>query len=211
LGDDERSDHAQPRTVSRLNHDRPVFKVIDAGGGERIRTIAEDFRSARAEDWRKARRPAPRSKPPSGCADCGTTKAVQPKARRCAACLADVKRVVAAQQRLKSVWAATGVVEAAEGEKQRLVIHNAKTRIAKRRRANSQPVVARRRAAGASAGARTTKPNVKAAERAAEATRKELLLARTDWEKQLLRERHRRAQEALTRAQRLDAQRRSLS
>ena len=48
-------------------------------------------------------------------------------------------------------------------------------------------------------------------ERVVEAARKELLLARTDWEKDLLRAKHARAQEELSRLQKLDGVRRSLS
>jgi hypothetical protein len=99
---------------------------------------------------------------------------------------------------------------AGRGEKQRRVIQGAKANIAKRRRVNAQRQRQPEKAAGVTGGKRAQRPNVQAAERAAEAARKELLLARTDWEKQLLRERHRRAQAALTQAQRVDRQRRSL-
>ena len=194
--------------MSRINHDRPVLKVIDAGGGERIRTIAEDLRAAQAADRSSARRGEGQLR----CGKCRATKKVVLPYRRCRGCLADEEAIAKARRHLRGLSA--GAAAAASGQagaKYRRSIAAAEERIAERRRANGgrTSVPTPRKVNGGQAAAR--RPNVQAAERAAEAARKELLLARTDWEKQILRERHRRAQEALTRAQRLDRQRRSLS
>ena len=34
-------------SMSGLNYDRPAFRVQDAGGGDRIRTIAEELQASR--------------------------------------------------------------------------------------------------------------------------------------------------------------------
>ena len=62
-----------PRGMSGLNHDRPQFKVGDAGGGERIRTIATI-----AEKLCDIQRAAPVSAPPgaSRCGLCGSRREV---------------------------------------------------------------------------------------------------------------------------------------
>ena len=197
--------------MSRLNHDRPVFKVIDAGGGERIRTIAEDLRAAQAADRREARRAVPAGNGPLRCRACGSAKNVQ-KSRRCVACAADEQRIKKAQQRLDALRT-SGAMAAGPtvGAKKRRVIQAAKTDIAARRRANGSRVPEPRKPSSGTRATSTPRPNVQAAERAAEAARKELLLARTEWEKQVLRQRYRRAQEAVTRAQRVEGQRRSLT
>ncbi|MGY1748842.1 hypothetical protein [Modestobacter sp. SYSU DS0511] len=187
--------------MSRLNHDRPVLRVIDAGGGERIRTIAEDLRAAQRADRMRHRQ--------LRCTSCGTTKKVVLPYRACRGCLADTRTITQGKKKLRSLGGAGAAASSAAAGRCQASIAAAEARIAQRKRTNSgrSPQATPRSGSQKTASPR---PNLRAAERAAEAARKELLLARTDWERDLLRGRLKKAQEALATAQRLDRQRRAL-
>jgi len=69
--------------MSNLNHERPVFRVIAAGGGERIRTVAEDLAAAQAD----LRREAASSDTRPRCGSCGSRREVKGTLTpRCADC-----------------------------------------------------------------------------------------------------------------------------
>jgi hypothetical protein len=63
--------------MSGLNYDRPALRVQDAGGGERIRTIAEELQASRKSRVRAE---------PKRCRGCRAIKEVMDGA--CRACLA---------------------------------------------------------------------------------------------------------------------------
>ncbi len=196
-------------SMSGLNYDRPAFKVRDAGGGERIRTIAEELQSSRKSRGRAE---------PKRCRGCRAIREVMDGA--CRACLADEQliqsakrklnpkqsRKANAQGRLKSQEPSISNRDKAALNRQ---IGEARARIAERRArvaASQEPRRTKRPSAPAS-GSRS----IRDLERVVEAARKELLLARTDWEKDLLRAKYARAQEELSRLQKLTGARRSLS
>lgn len=81
--------------MSNLNHDRPLFKVLDAGGGERVRTIAEELEDARVSPpaGPDRRRAVPK------CELCGSTK-VSSRRLRCATCVAETETVREARLQL---------------------------------------------------------------------------------------------------------------
>lgn len=70
--------------MSNLNHGRPFFKVMDAGGGERIRTIDEelDVANVGTSAGRSSQQAVPR------CELCGSTK-VSSRRLRCTRCVAE--------------------------------------------------------------------------------------------------------------------------
>ena len=74
--------------MGNLNHERPQFRVMDAGGGERVRTIKEELDLARAGAAveQNGRRVVPR------CELCGSTK-VSSRRLRCAQCVSDTEKV----------------------------------------------------------------------------------------------------------------------
>ena len=68
-----------------MNHRRPALKIADAGGGERVRTIAEDLSNARAAD-----RDLPIPVTGDRCGACGSRRDVAGALTpRCAGCRAD--------------------------------------------------------------------------------------------------------------------------
>lgn len=70
--------------MSNLNHERPLFKVMDAGGGERIRTIGEEVDVAKAG---VSAGPSGRPAVPR-CELCGSTR-VSSRRLRCTHCVAE--------------------------------------------------------------------------------------------------------------------------
>ena len=58
--------------MAGLNHERPLFKVIAAGGVDRVRTIAEELAVAQAK--LRSREESKPERPP--CDSCGSRKDV---------------------------------------------------------------------------------------------------------------------------------------
>lgn len=75
--------------MSRLDHGRPMFKAIDAGGGERIRTIAEELRGSRP---RASAKPGP-------CRSCRAVRQLTEGV--CRACRADRQLIASAGSQLQ--------------------------------------------------------------------------------------------------------------
>ena len=192
--------------VSRLDHDRPIFKVIDAGGGERIRTVSEELNATRGARSRA-------QVAASTCGSCGARKKVTVNGgrSRCSACLTDEGTIRSANKKLRALvqLKQDGLVQAdATGSGYRSQVAAAESRIAERAKTNGfgRRGGARRTPARPSSGA----ADLRKAERAVEAARKERLLARTEFEVGITRERLKRAEQELARLQRQGRIRRSL-
>ncbi|SHG42329.1 hypothetical protein [Geodermatophilus nigrescens] len=194
--------------MTKLNHGRPALRTTDAGGGERIRTIAEELAaSQRARSDSEPRR----------CRSCGNRGHVMDGA--CRACLADERVIKSANRKLHPRKNGKGnsqgrlaYVDEPQGKIDRRAlqrqIDEARARIAARKRRVSH---APRPQAGPRPGGRVVgTADLKKAERAVEDARKDLLMARSDWEKDILRGRYRKAQEELSLLQRQVNARRSL-
>lgn len=84
--------------MSNLNHERPLFKVLDAGGGERVRTIDEELHGAGVHGPTGVqRRPsAPR------CELCGSSR-VSSRRLRCERCVAETQTVREARKQAPAV------------------------------------------------------------------------------------------------------------
>jgi hypothetical protein len=194
--------------VTKLNHGRPAFKAIDAGGGERIRTIAEEIAASRR---------ASSTAEPKRCRSCGAQGQVMDGA--CRPCLADEQVIKAANRKLqpkrsRKANAQGRLAFSDESEKNidrgalQRQIDEARARIAARKkRVSSAPTRQTRARSGTRvAGA----ADLKKAERAVEDARKDLLMARSDWEKDVLRGKYTKAQQELSLLQRQANARRSL-
>ncbi|MGZ4665259.1 MAG: hypothetical protein ACXV5Q_09525 [Frankiaceae bacterium] len=187
-----------------------MFKAIDAGGGDRIRTVGEELnasRRLRAKEVAKA----------STCGSCGARKKVTAATARCPACLTDEATIRSAKKKLRAIaeLKAEGRVRPdATGSQYRDRIVAAEDRIAARATKNGlarqlgterrHPVPRAQRPPAGDAAA------IHRAERVVEAARKERLLARTDFEVEILRERLARAQQELERLRREQHARRTL-
>ncbi len=194
--------------MTRLNHGRPAFKAIDAGGGDRIRTIAEELAASQR---------ARSDSEPKRCRNCGTRGQVMDGA--CRPCLADERVIKSANRRLNPRKSRKGNAQgrlASFDEPQEKIdrralqrqTDEARARIAARKRRISH---APRPQAGPRPVARAVgTADLKKAERAVEDARKDVLLARSDWEQDILRGRYRKAQEELSLLRRQVNARRSL-
>ncbi|MCW2904520.1 MAG: hypothetical protein JWO67_6785 [Streptosporangiaceae bacterium] len=197
--------------MTRLNHGRPMFKAIDAGGGERIRTVGEELSATRRLRTGEAAKA-------SNCGSCGARKKVTGATPRCPACHTDEATIRSAKKKLRALaeLKAQGRVrpESPLGLQFRDRIAAAEARIASRAKKNGFTPQTRTQQTRSRTGVRKPAASGSAAlqraERAVEAARKERLLARTDFEVQILRGRLARAQQELARMQLEDRSRRSL-
>src|SRR4051812_9000698 len=82
--------------MTRLNHDRPMFRAIDAGGGERIRTVGEELNASRRLRGQEAAKA-------STCGSCGTRKKVTGTRPRCSPCATDGATIRSARKKLRAL------------------------------------------------------------------------------------------------------------